>query len=100
MDKIQIVEALNAEIASLTAARDSLMNGTAPVVRRGRKPGSKNGFNIVAPASTAAPVPKRRSNMSPEGRKRLADAMRARWAARKKSGAAKPAKKAAKTAVK
>jgi hypothetical protein len=99
MDRNQVVAFLNSEIAALTSARDSLMsgmNGTgpAPIVRRGRKPGPKSGLSIVAAsANTAAPTTKKRSNMSPEGRKRLADAMRARWAARKKATKATATKK-------
>jgi hypothetical protein len=94
MDRNQVIAFLNSEIAALTSARDSLMsgmNGTGPTpVRRGRKPGPKSGLSIVA---TAAPATKKRSNMSPEGRKRLADAMRARWAARKKATKATATKK-------
>ena len=94
MDRNEIVAALNSEIAALTVARDSLLNsaGAGAPVRRGRKPGPKSGLSIVA---TSASAPKKRSNMSPEGRKRLADAMRARWAAKRGT-----VKKAAKTAIK
>jgi hypothetical protein len=96
MDRNEIVSALNAEIASLTTVRDLLMNGTGTApVRRGRKPGRKPGLSIAA---TASPVAKRRSNMSPEGRKSLSDAMRARWAAKRDT--VKTPKKAAKTAAK
>src|SRR5215470_9055535 len=46
--------------------------------RRGRPPGSVN--------KPAAGGPKKRSGMSAAGRKRIAEAMRKRWAAAKKSG--------------
>ncbi len=86
MDVTQILSAIDAEISRLTQAREAVaaLNGASPVPaqpRRGRPKGSKN----VAPA--AAPEPagrKRKRNLSPEGRKRIQEAMQRRWADRRK----------------
>ena len=65
----------NAIIKQLTAERDridsviKLLSGTA-AAGRGRPKGSKNA--------------KKRGGLSPEGRKRIADAMKKRWAERRK----------------
>jgi hypothetical protein len=82
MDVSKIVAEIDAKIASLQRAREVLLElnlnevETAPK-RRGRPKGSKN----VAAAPKAA---KKKRNLSPEGRKRIADAMKRRWAERRK----------------
>jgi hypothetical protein len=67
-----LVAQIDAEISKLQQARALLSGGTvAP--GRGRPKGSKN-----APAKT-------KSKLSPEGRKRIAEAMKKRWAERRKA---------------
>ena len=84
MDVSRIISEIDAEIARLQQARVALVaiggSGTvAPPKRRGRPKGSTN-----------APAPaKRARNLSPEGRKRIAEAMKRRWAERRKTTAKK-----------
>jgi hypothetical protein len=51
--------------------------------RRGRPKGSTNAAKSAA-VKTAKPKARKR-NLSPEGRKRIADAMKRRWAERRKA---------------
>jgi hypothetical protein len=73
----RIIAEIDAQISKLQQARALLAGTTAPAPRagRGRPKGSKN-------ASTATTPRKRK--LSPEGRKRIADAMKKRWAERRK----------------
>lgn len=86
MDVTQILSAIDAEIARLQQAREAvaLLNGASPVPsqpRRGRPKGSTRA------ATTAAAEPTgRKRNLSPEGRKRIQEAMQRRWAERRKGG--------------
>jgi len=79
----RIIAEIDAQISKLQQARAVLAGTTAPAVRtgRGRPKGSKNAAS-VAPAT--AP---RKRKLSPEGRKRIADAMKKRWAERRKQNA-------------
>ncbi len=87
MDVQNILKEIDAEIIRLQQARAALVaiGGTGAVApkRRGRPKGSTN---AVAPKPA-----KRKRNLSPEGRKRIADAMKKRWADRRKSAAKKSA---------
>ena len=79
MDVTKIVAEIDAKIASLQQARAAILSldGTAVPVKgkRGRPKGSTN-----------APKPaKRKRNLTPEGRKRIAEAMKRRWAAQRKA---------------
>ena len=99
MDVSKIVAEIDAKIASLQQARAVLVNldeGTvASKPRRGRPKGSTNVGKTVAVKAIATPKPaKRKRNLSPEGRKRIADAMKRRWAEQRKD-APKAAKKVA-----
>ena len=89
MEVSQIIAGIDAEILKLTEARNILHGLTkkmpAPKSSRGRPKGSKNAAS-TAPAATVAPVARKRK-LSPEGRKRIADAMKRRWAERKKAAA-------------
>lgn len=98
-----IVASINFEIERLTTARDALTslgkgpNGThseahfEPHSEAKRGPGRPakassvktytNGFKAKAVGSTK--TEKTGNKMTPEGRKRIADAMKARWAARR-----------------
>jgi hypothetical protein len=97
MDVRQIVGEIDAEIASLQQARAVLigLNGNAALLKphRGRPKGSTNAVKAVAvkevvAKALAAKVVKaapRKRTLSPEGRKRIADAMKRRWADRRKA---------------
>lgn len=79
----EILAELDREIVRLQQARTLLAGGT---VRKPRGPNKK-----AAVAIGAAAAPKKRK-LTPEGRKRIAEAMKRRWAERKKLAAAKAAK--------
>jgi hypothetical protein len=74
----RIIAEIDAQISKLQQAR-TLLAGTAAPAGRGRPKGSKN-------ASSAA-TPRKKRKLSPEGRKRIADAMKKRWAERRKQNA-------------
>jgi hypothetical protein len=78
----RIIAEIDAQISKLQQARE-LLSGTISKVGkgRGRPKGSKN-----AKAATPASAPRKRK-LSPEGRKRIADAMKRRWAERRKLAA-------------
>jgi hypothetical protein len=77
----RIIAEIDAQISKLQQARALLAGTTTPATRpgRGRPKGSKN-------AASAAAAPRKRK-LSPEGRKRIADAMKKRWAERRKQNA-------------
>ena len=80
MEVSRIIAELDAQIAKLQQARALLAGTTGPAAHagRGRPKGSKN-------ATSAAPATSpRKRKLSPEGRKRIADAMKKRWAERRK----------------
>jgi hypothetical protein len=83
----RIIAEIDAQILKLQQARGLLAGTTAvsPVRRNGpgRPKGSKT---VVAAAAPAVKVPRKRK-LSPEGRKRIADAMKKRWAERRKQSA-------------
>ncbi len=78
MDVKDILVEIDAEISRLQQARALLSGETAS--KRGPKA-----------KSASASAPKKRK-LTPEGRKRIADAMKRRWAERKKQAGAKAAK--------
>jgi hypothetical protein len=86
MNVNEIVQQLRDERGRLEAAIQALEGVGSPPAgkRRGRPPGSGN--KTAAPVAIPATAPKRRRVMSAAARKRIADAMRKRWAAAKKSG--------------
>lgn len=79
MEASHIIAEIDAEISRLQQARE-LLSGTATKTSKGpgRPKGSKN-------AKAIKPTTKRK--LSPEGRKRIADAMKRRWAERRKTAA-------------
>ena len=79
MEVSRIIAELDAQISKLQQARALLAGAATPGARTGpgRPKGSKN-------ATAAAP---RKRRLSPEGRKRIADAMKKRWAERRKQNA-------------
>jgi hypothetical protein len=76
----RIIAEIDAQISKLQQARALLAGTTTSAGRtgRGRPKGSKN---------TAATTTARKRKLSPEGRKRIADAMKKRWAERRKQNA-------------
>jgi hypothetical protein len=81
----RIIAEIDGQILKLQQAR-ALLAGTtttsAARTGRGRPKGSKN----TAASATSATTPRKRK-LSPEGRKRIADAMKRRWAERRKQSA-------------
>lgn len=75
MELTEILAEIDREIARLTQARALLSDGT--IVKRG----------LGRPKATTAVVKptKKKRNLSPEGRKRIAEAVKRRWAAQKKA---------------
>jgi hypothetical protein len=78
----RIIAEIDAQISKLQQARSLLAGTTTSSSRtgRGRPKGSRND------ASAASTTPRKRK-LSPEGRKRIADAMKKRWAERRKQNA-------------
>lgn len=78
MEVSRIIAEIDAQILKLQQARTLLASAAQPVRSRpGRPKGS---------VKTAA---KRKRKLTPEGRKRIADAMKKRWADRRKQNSAK-----------
>ena len=69
----EILEQLDREIAQLQQARALLTGDTA---------GSKKSYS-------SSKVVRKKRNLTPEGRKRIAEAVRRRWAEQRKAAAAK-----------
>ena len=82
MNVTEIVQQLRDERSRLDAAIQALQGlgggASAPIKRRGRPPGTTS--------KLTAGGPKKRPGMSAAARKRIAEAMRKRWATAKKSG--------------
>jgi len=76
----QILAELDREIAQLTKAHALLVGTVGPKKQVGRP---KKVAATVAPVAKKAAKKKR--NLSPEGRKRIADAVKKRWAAQRKA---------------
>jgi hypothetical protein len=79
-----ILEMLDGEVAKLRAARALLvpsLNGTDVAARR--RPGRPRKDEGVSPVPVTRK--KKRRNLSPEGRARIAAAARLRWAAKRKA---------------
>lgn len=72
----EILAQIDREIAQLQRAR-ALLGGGAPVAAK----------KAAAPA--AKKVVKKKRNLTPEGRKRIAEAVKRRWAEQKKASASK-----------
>ena len=89
MEVSRIIAEIDAQIAKLQQARE-LLAGTA--TRTGKGPGRPKGSKNAKTATAS------KRKLSPEGRKRIADAMKRRWAERRKA-AAKTTAAAGKTAA-
>jgi len=84
MGVAEILVSIDQEIAKLQQARALLSGGAAPVAKR--KAGRPRKTAAVA-APAAKPAKKKKRNLSPEGRKRIAEAVKRRWAAQKAAAA-------------
>ena len=83
MDVTQILSAIDSEISRLQQARQAVaaLDGASPVpARRRGRPKS-----TPTPTVASAEPRKRKRNLSPEGRKRIQEAMKRRWAERNKN---------------
>jgi hypothetical protein len=79
MQLSKILAEIDVEISRLEQARTLLAGDSAPSVRKTRKVKS-------AAAGVEAPIKrKKKRNLSPEGRKRIAEAVRRRWELQKKA---------------
>lgn len=82
MEVSSIIAEIDVQIQKLQQARDLLAgNGAEEAPRRG--PGRPKGSKAAATAD--APSGERKRKLSPEGRKRIAEAMKRRWAERAKA---------------
>jgi hypothetical protein len=84
MGLAEILASIDSEISTLQRARALLAAGAHVGRKRGRP--SKTAAVVNALISTPAKKRKKR-NLTPEGRKRIADAQKRRWAAMRKSAA-------------
>jgi hypothetical protein len=83
MEVSRIIAEIDAQISKLKQAREVLAGTTVKSGKGpGRPKGSKNAQSSVAPTTAV-----RKRKLSPEGRKRIADAMKRRWAERRKQAA-------------
>ena len=82
MDVNKILAEIDGEIARLQQIRSALtgIGGVTTGKRRGRPKGSTNAVK---------PAKRKKRNLSPEGRKRIAEAMKRRWAEHRKELAKK-----------
>jgi hypothetical protein len=83
-----ILDSIDHEIAQLREARALLSGQASPTLRRKAGRPAKATSQVVSPAVTPAKKKKKR-NLTPEGRKRIAEAVKRRWAAQKKAAAGK-----------
>jgi hypothetical protein len=80
MQLSKILAEIDLEISRLEQARTLLAGESAPSVRKAYKTKS-------ATPGTDVPKRKKKRNLSPEGRKRIAEAVRRRWELQKKAAA-------------
>ena len=78
MEVSGIIAQIDAQILKLQQARALLAGTPTASAGRGRPKGSKNVTAVTVTAKKA------KRKLSPEGRKRIADAMKKRWADRRK----------------
>ncbi len=82
MEVSNIIAEIDVQIQKLQQARN-LLAGSEEAPRRG--PGRPKGSTKAAVATAATPTGERKRKLSPEGRKRIAEAMKRRWAERAKA---------------
>ena len=79
----EILSLIDADIATLKEARALLVAGSAVTIAK-RKPGRPPN---VLPNSPKVSTRKKKRNLSPEGRARIAEAAKKRWAVQRKAAA-------------
>ena len=79
----EILASIDSEIAQLQKARALLIGAGAPAAKK--KPGRPRKVAVEVAPPPARPAKKKRRNLSLEGRKRIAEAVKRRWAAQKKA---------------
>jgi hypothetical protein len=90
MDVSRILSEIDAEIARLQQARAALTAiGASGTVAARRGPGRPKGSGTKKAAAKTG----RKRNLTPEGRKRIAEAMKRRWAERRAATAKGSSKK-------
>ena len=88
MELQRIIAEIDSQIAKLQQARSLLTESSAAKrTGPGRPRGSKNAAAKAVAAKAVAAPKKRKRRLSAEGRKRIADAMKKRWAERRKQAA-------------
>jgi hypothetical protein len=84
----EILASVDREIALLQQVR-SLLGGVATAAPKKKAGRPKKAVAVVTPvAKTAKTAKKKKRNLSPEGRKRIAEAVKRRWETQKKAAAA------------
>jgi hypothetical protein len=86
MDFHRLIQEIDSEISRLQQARALLIG--EPAKRGPGRPKTAAGHRTATVTAASKPA-KRKRRLSPEGRKRIADAMRKRWAERKKQQGSK-----------
>lgn len=79
LEVTRILAEIDAQIAKLQQARALLAGGSTGT-------GAKRSPGRPKKAATTAAKPAKKRQLSPEARKRIADAQKRRWAERRKSG--------------
>jgi hypothetical protein len=79
----EILASINSEIAQLQKARALLVGAGAPATKKKAGRPRKVAVEVVPQPAKAAKKKKR--NLSPEGRKRIAEAVKRRWTAQRKA---------------
>lgn len=82
MEVSRIISEIDAQISKLQQAR-ALLAGTVTSAGRRTGPGRPKGTKKAA-AAPASTTPRKKRKLSAEGRKRIAEAMKKRWAERRK----------------
>jgi len=85
----EILASVDREIALLKQAR-ALLSGAAIPTRKAGRPKKAVATLAASEAKPAKKIAKRKKrNLSPEGRKRIAEAVKRRWEAQRKAAASK-----------
>jgi len=82
----EILANIDREIAQLQSARALIASASTPTAKK--RPGRpKKVATVVASALAIPTAKKKKRNLSPEGRKRIAEAVKRRWVAQRKAAA-------------
>lgn len=86
MEVSRIIAEIDAQISKLQQARTLLAATSQSVTNGPGRPKGRKAAVKAAPATSKTATTRKRK-LSPEGRKRIADAMKKRWAERRKQNA-------------